>query len=148
MLPFWAEKSSRICCRYRALEWLQSLKSFSAAATAQGGGAGGTEAEVTEKISRHESRGGRGTRRDLRQRNIPGDDSNRFEPIQGLAAKKFTPSNKSVMSLVKDLTNGLAAKTIFRNAMLSMETKRKIGELHASDPQKYSSIELAKKFKV
>ena len=72
----------------------------------------------------------------------------RFEPVQGLAANKFTPKNRNVVSVVKDLTGGQAPRTIFRNAMLSLDAKKRMRDMYASDPKKHSAAELAKRFKV
>ena len=97
------------------------------------------------------SRSGGGSREKesgVREVSLDSDDSRYFEPVQGLAAKKFAPSNKAVMSIVKDLTEGHAPRTIFRNAMLSMDTKRKIYELYATDRETNSPEQLAKMFKV
>ena len=65
-----------------------------------------------------------------------------------MAAQKFSPENRAVRSIVKDLSGGQAPKTIFRNAMLSIDTKKKICELHAADPETHTSEALAKMFRV
>ena len=115
---------------------------FAAAAVAGPSSDGGAAEPGRRAPARQSSRAGQ------RSGSLSRASTDGFEPVQGMAAQKFTPENRSVRSIVKDLSGGQAPKTIFRNAMLSIETKKKICELHASDPTAHSAEALAKQFKV